>query len=64
MPGDLPLSLLSTLFLKELPSGEGRWDRRQAWSHRAELLMQSMNPAIPCQARQTRKGPSVSRSLC
>lgn len=28
----------------------GRKGRRQAWSRRAELLMQSMNTAIPCQA--------------
>lgn len=28
----------------------GHKGRRQAWSHWAELFMQNMNPAIPCQA--------------
>lgn len=49
---DLPPFLSVTPFLKEVLFGgavghKGRW---QAWSHRAELFMQSMNPAIPCQA--------------
>lgn len=49
---ELPPSLSATHFLNEALFGGDAGDksRRQAWSHRAELLMQSMNPCLPWQA--------------
>lgn len=65
---DLPLPSQLPLFPARgcLGRDAGHRGRRQAWSHRAELLEQSLNPAIPCQAaaEENQEGPSVPGSWC